>query len=377
MAHEFQALARFYHDDFAARAADLPRTSTASNLVRAFRKRRDAGNLEIITCGATHGFLPLMDAVPEAVRAQIQVAVQHYRAPSARPARASGCPSAPTCPGTTASSRKPGIRFFILDAHGLDGRAPAADARRATRPSCRRAASPSSDATASRRGRSGAPRSATRATRTTASSTGTSAATLSDEALGDVHPRRAAQEHRHQVLPRHRQGGARRQAAVRPRVGRRRSAADHAGNFLQRAASSSWRATRTASDRPPLVVEPVRRRALRPLVVRGAGLPRLPLPQAALRPGRGPRDHAVRLPRAPPRARGRAAAHVHVGRRGLRRGLAQPGQRLDLPPPPRRRGAHGRAGAPLRVARPTSSAARSTRPRASCCSRSPPTGPSS
>src|SRR5262244_1980896 len=44
----------------------------------ACRHLRDAGKLEIITCGATHGFVPLMDTMPQAIRAQVQVAKQHY-----------------------------------------------------------------------------------------------------------------------------------------------------------------------------------------------------------------------------------------------------------------------------------------------------------
>src|SRR5512147_478100 len=49
------------------------------DLVAAFRRLEDAGRLEIVTCAATHGFLPLLQAQPEAVRAQIQVAVAHHR----------------------------------------------------------------------------------------------------------------------------------------------------------------------------------------------------------------------------------------------------------------------------------------------------------
>ena len=50
------------------------REEYGGDLLRGFRKHRDAGKLEIITCGATHGFLPLMDTVPQAVRAQVQIA---------------------------------------------------------------------------------------------------------------------------------------------------------------------------------------------------------------------------------------------------------------------------------------------------------------
>ena len=80
--------------------AHLPRPRTARTWCGAFRKHRDAGKLEIITCGATHGFLPLMDAVPQAVRAQVQVGVAALPRASWAPTRgASGCPSAATCPG--------------------------------------------------------------------------------------------------------------------------------------------------------------------------------------------------------------------------------------------------------------------------------------
>ena len=60
--------------DFSADAVDRYRR----DLVSAFKRLQDSGVLEIITCGATHGFLPLM-VHPEAVRAQIQVACAHYR----------------------------------------------------------------------------------------------------------------------------------------------------------------------------------------------------------------------------------------------------------------------------------------------------------
>ena len=49
------------------------------NLLTAFKKFQDAGKLEIITCGATHGYLPLMAEYPQAVRAQVMIARDHYR----------------------------------------------------------------------------------------------------------------------------------------------------------------------------------------------------------------------------------------------------------------------------------------------------------
>lgn len=43
------------------------------NLLNAFKYFQDKGHLEIITCGATHGYLPLLYVNPEAVNAQIAV----------------------------------------------------------------------------------------------------------------------------------------------------------------------------------------------------------------------------------------------------------------------------------------------------------------
>jgi 1,4-alpha-glucan branching enzyme len=48
------------------------------NLINAFRELQDEGVLEIITCGATHGFLPLISTA-EAKRAQIEIAVKNYQ----------------------------------------------------------------------------------------------------------------------------------------------------------------------------------------------------------------------------------------------------------------------------------------------------------
>ena len=74
----FTDVARFYVTELGD-VRRIFREQYGSNLVAAFRKHRDAGKLEIITCGATHGFFPLMDTVPQAVRAQVQVAAAHYR----------------------------------------------------------------------------------------------------------------------------------------------------------------------------------------------------------------------------------------------------------------------------------------------------------
>src|SRR4029453_6991944 len=80
---------------------------------------RNTGRLEIITCAATHGFLPLIDVVPEAVRAQIQVGVGHYRELLERDPVGIWLPECGYMPGHEEYLKEAGIGYSILDAHGL------------------------------------------------------------------------------------------------------------------------------------------------------------------------------------------------------------------------------------------------------------------
>src|SRR5262249_57507149 len=49
------------------------------DLVSAFRAYQERGLIDVITCAATHGFLPLLAVTPGAARAQIEVGVAEYR----------------------------------------------------------------------------------------------------------------------------------------------------------------------------------------------------------------------------------------------------------------------------------------------------------
>ncbi|NCQ40370.1 MAG: DUF1957 domain-containing protein, partial [Cyanobacteria bacterium] len=67
-------LAEYYAQEFSETRKTWERYK--GDLVSAFKKFQDSNNLEIITCGATHGYLPLMKMYPQAVWAQIEVACQ-------------------------------------------------------------------------------------------------------------------------------------------------------------------------------------------------------------------------------------------------------------------------------------------------------------
>ncbi len=88
------------------------------NLVQAFRELQDDGYLEIITSGATHGFLPLM-STDEVKRAQVQIARNNYIKHFGRPPRGIWLPECAFSPGDDRFLRELGLSFFLTDAHAI------------------------------------------------------------------------------------------------------------------------------------------------------------------------------------------------------------------------------------------------------------------
>jgi 1,4-alpha-glucan branching enzyme len=89
------------------------------NLVKAFASLQESGHLEIITCGATHGFLPLMQVAPKAVRAQIKLAAQNYLKHFGRRPNGIWLPECGYYPGLDEFLKEEGIKFFFTDTHGV------------------------------------------------------------------------------------------------------------------------------------------------------------------------------------------------------------------------------------------------------------------
>jgi 1,4-alpha-glucan branching enzyme len=114
----FHHLAQHYRDEFGV-LRGLFDGRYGRDLVGAFRRLEDVGRLEIVTCGATHGFLPLMQAVPEAVRAQIAVAAAHHRRHFGRDPKGIWLPECGHYPGVDGFLAEQDIRFFFVDTHGI------------------------------------------------------------------------------------------------------------------------------------------------------------------------------------------------------------------------------------------------------------------
>lgn len=91
---------------------------TGGRLLKRFRALQDAGFLEILTCGATHGYMPLM-IHPESRHAQIRVAAQDYRRHFGRAPRGIWLPECAYAHGVDRVLKDNGISFSFLEAHGL------------------------------------------------------------------------------------------------------------------------------------------------------------------------------------------------------------------------------------------------------------------
>ncbi len=89
------------------------------DLVAAFARLQERGVLEIITCAATHGFLPLMENYPEAVRAQIFIARDHYRECFGRDPQGIWLPECGYVSGIENALAEANLRWFVIDSHGL------------------------------------------------------------------------------------------------------------------------------------------------------------------------------------------------------------------------------------------------------------------
>ncbi|MFH1691384.1 MAG: 1,4-alpha-glucan branching protein domain-containing protein [Candidatus Omnitrophota bacterium] len=115
--HEFNRLAHMYLDLFQNAQKLFERYQR--NLVLAFKRFQDSGNLEIITCGATHGYLPLMETTKPSVRAQIKVAVASYEKFFGRKPRGIWLPECGYQPGDDVILKQEGIKYFFTDSHGI------------------------------------------------------------------------------------------------------------------------------------------------------------------------------------------------------------------------------------------------------------------
>jgi 1,4-alpha-glucan branching enzyme len=89
------------------------------NLITGFKYFQDIGSLEIICSAATHGFLPLINITPNAVRAQISVGVDIYKFYFGRKPNGMWLPECAYTPELDNALKEFGIKYIIVESHGI------------------------------------------------------------------------------------------------------------------------------------------------------------------------------------------------------------------------------------------------------------------
>lgn len=89
------------------------------NLLNGFRDFLERGVLEIITCGATHGFFPLMQEYPNAINAQIAMAVKSHEKHFGVKPTGIWLGECGFFKGLDKYLQQNGIKYFFVDTHGI------------------------------------------------------------------------------------------------------------------------------------------------------------------------------------------------------------------------------------------------------------------
>lgn len=115
---EYQRLARWYRRYF-LKTLEAYQNQYQCDLLAAFRQHQAAGKLELITCAATHGFLPLLGIGETAVRNQIDIGIETFEQHMGHLPKGFWLPECGFYPGLEKLLKEAGIRYFFVDTHGI------------------------------------------------------------------------------------------------------------------------------------------------------------------------------------------------------------------------------------------------------------------
>jgi len=89
------------------------------NVLRGFAYFQKKGCLELLTTAATHAFLPLYQNFPEAIEAQVRIAVESHQKAFGRAPRGVWLPECAYSPGLEFSLKRHKLDYFFSSAHAL------------------------------------------------------------------------------------------------------------------------------------------------------------------------------------------------------------------------------------------------------------------
>ncbi len=113
----FYETALMYRDKF-KKAYSIFEEKYDRNLLKAFSLLQETGKLEIITSGASHGFLPLF-LNPRSRRAQIRISTKDFTNKLGIKPKGMWLPECAYLPGDDYFMKEEGIRYFFTDTHGI------------------------------------------------------------------------------------------------------------------------------------------------------------------------------------------------------------------------------------------------------------------
>jgi 1,4-alpha-glucan branching enzyme len=97
---------------------------SGTRLVPVLREYAERGNVELITCAATHGFLPGLRSNPASVRAQVLAAVHEHQRLFGHKPKGLWLPECGFYPGLDRQLVEAGILYTFLETHGIDHASP-------------------------------------------------------------------------------------------------------------------------------------------------------------------------------------------------------------------------------------------------------------
>jgi 1,4-alpha-glucan branching enzyme len=93
--------------------------AVGGDLLPRFQRLQRSGVVDLITCAATHGYLPLLRDCPEAVRAQLLTAIREHRRLLGERPLGIWLPECAYYEGLDRTLASCGLRYTLLDGHGL------------------------------------------------------------------------------------------------------------------------------------------------------------------------------------------------------------------------------------------------------------------
>ncbi len=115
---EYQSLANFYLQFF-LNTLNTYQNRYQCDLLAAFKKHHTAGNLELITTAATHGFLPALSVSETAVRNQINIGIETFKTNFGFAPSGFWLPECAYYPGLESLLAEAGVNYFFVDSHAI------------------------------------------------------------------------------------------------------------------------------------------------------------------------------------------------------------------------------------------------------------------